>query len=229
MKKRRPRHAFEIRDSSLVRAVDAHREHIRDDAIRVEVPPDDALAVWREERAAIVAGLVREALHAGTVGVHRVNLAEVGRISLEPFQIGGGKFVRWIRVAQRAEDDLPSVGRERPFSVVARCAGDAANVRTVAARDEDVHLAVVIPGVAALFPCHAEIQLSFLLRARVWIEMRRGEKHFIAAGPEKRAGRFANAGRDAMRVAAFEIEEENLIERVLRVALALKDERLAVG
>ena len=58
--------------------------------------------------------------------------------------------------------------------------------------------------------------------------MRRGEEHFIAARTKESARCLAGAGRDAVTVAAFEIEEIDLVEGILGLAFALEDERLAV-
>jgi hypothetical protein len=44
MKERRPRHAAEVGDASHIGTVELHREHVRDDAIGFEMPPNDALA-----------------------------------------------------------------------------------------------------------------------------------------------------------------------------------------
>jgi hypothetical protein len=43
-------------------------------------------------------------------------------------------------------------------------------------------------------------------------------------GTEEGAGGFARAGRDAMTVAGFQVEQVDLIERIARFAFALKDE-----
>ena len=59
--------------------------------------------------------------------------------------------------------------------------------------------------------------------------MCRRELDLVAARAEERAGRLAQAGRDALGVAARQIEHVDLIERVAGLALALKNEPLAIG
>src|SRR5262245_19800361 len=58
--------------------------------------------------------------------------------------------------------------------------------------------------------------------------MCRGEKNLVAARPEERAGRLADAGRDSSRIPVFEVESVDLVERVIRFAFALKHHRLSV-
>src|SRR5262249_38792977 len=55
-----------------------------------------------------------------------------------------------------------------------------------------------------------------------------GELDLVGAGPEERAGGLADAGRDALGLAGREVEHVDLVERVARLALALKDQALAV-
>ena len=122
-----------------------HRVNVRIDAVRVEAAPEDAPAVGREERPPIVAGRERQAFLARSVGVHDVNLAEVGGVVLETFAVFGRKRLGRISVAQRGEDNFLPVGRIRRFSVVAVCAGQAAQPTAVAFGDENVKVFVVVP------------------------------------------------------------------------------------
>ena len=55
------------------------------------------------------------------------------------------------------------------------------------------------------------------------------EQNFIAVGTEKGARGFADAGRDPVAVAGFQVEHINLVEWVTRLAFALENQRLAVG
>ncbi len=59
--------------------------------------------------------------------------------------------------------------------------------------------------------------------------MRGSEEHFIFPRPEERAGRLSHSGRNAASVSRGEIQRVDLVERIVRFALALKDERLAIG
>jgi len=56
----------------------------------------------------------------------------------------------------------------------------------------------------------------------------RGEFDLVGARPEECAGRLADAGRDALGVAARQIEHVDLIEGVARLALALEHEACAI-
>src|SRR5581483_3470576 len=92
----------------------------------------------------------------------------------------------------------------------------------------DVHLGVVVPRVAPLFSRRAERELVVLVLLRFRIRVRRRALDLVAAGPEERARRLADARRDASGFAGGEIQHVNLIERVARLALALEDEPFAV-
>tara|TARA_B100000678_G_scaffold23626_1_gene17975 strand:+ start:1332 stop:1727 length:396 start_codon:yes stop_codon:yes gene_type:complete len=59
--------------------------------------------------------------------------------------------------------------------------------------------------------------------------MRRAEEHPPAAGVKKCAGGLAVSRRDTRRVAGFEIERVNLVERIASLPFALKDQLGAVG
>src|SRR6185503_20264199 len=59
--------------------------------------------------------------------------------------------------------------------------------------------------------------------------MCRREQDLVAAGTEEGAGRLAVTRRDALGVAGRQVERVDLIEGVARLALALKDQPLAVG
>src|SRR5207247_5141348 len=83
--------------------------------------------------------------------------------------------------------------------------------------------------VPALFAGCAERELLVLPLLRLRIPVGGGEFNLVAAGTKERAGRFAQTGRDALAVAGREIERVDLIEGITRLALALKDEALAVG
>ena len=88
------------------------------------------------------------------------------------FQFGRGKFVRGIRVAQRAEDDQFSIGRERRLGIVTLTARKLADIRAVAAREEDVHVLIVIPRVTALLAGGAKLEFGFLFRGGVLVQVR---------------------------------------------------------
>jgi hypothetical protein len=50
------------------------------------------------------------------------------------------------------------------------------------------------------------------------------EQDIVAAGPEKGTRRFSDARRHPGRIAGFQVQRVDLIERVARLTLALKDE-----
>ena len=59
--------------------------------------------------------------------------------------------------------------------------------------------------------------------------MGRAEQDVPGARLNERTGRFAVAGRDAPRIAVRQVQLVDLIERVSRLTLALKDHAGAVG
>ena len=228
MIKRRPRHRFEVRDSFLVRTVELHRPDVGDHSVLLEMPPDDALAVRRKERAAVVARLVRQAADVRAVGVHYMDLAEPRRILVITSALIGRKFFERKGRAQRAEHDLFSVGRIRSLRVVAGRTRQINRIAAVLLRGENVERRVVIPRVAPLFSAGAEFQLRFLFCQSFGIGLRRGEQNAIRPRLEKSTGRFSLARRYPGCFARFQIENVLLIKRVRRLALALKDQLLSV-
>src|SRR5688572_23851868 len=116
----RPAHRLEIRQLPLVGPIEIHRPDVGDQARFIEPPPDDALAVWREERAAIVAANAGEPAwpRAVRVRAHDVNLPEIARVGLELLALGRGELAI-VCIARRREDDPLAVRREARFRVVA--------------------------------------------------------------------------------------------------------------
>ena len=193
----------------------------------VEAPPDDPLAVGREERPAVVARHAGQPLLARAVGAHDVNLGEVARIDLELLLLGGGERPV-IRVAHRREHDPLAVGRVAALGVVAARVGQPRVLPALLGVGIDLELGVVVPRVAPLLARRAEVELVLLQLLRLRIVMRRRKQDLIGAGAEERAGRLAVAGRDALGVARGQVERVDLVEGIARLALALKDEPLAV-
>ena len=183
----------------------------------------------REERPAVVAGDVREPPLARAVGLHDVDLGEVAGVDFELLLLGVAERPV-VGVAHRRERDPLAVRRVAAFSVVPPGRRQARQLAGAAAVDVDVHLGVVVPGVAALLAGGAERVLLVLILLRFRIGVRGGELDVaVGAGPEERAGRLAQARRDPFRVAALEIERVDLVEGIAGLAFALEHEALAVG
>ncbi len=224
----RPAHRLEVGDLLLVGAVEVHRPDVGDEALLVEAPPQDLLAVGREERAAVVAGRLGQAALAAAIGLHDVDLGEPRRVGGELFLFGGAQRVI-VGGARRAEDDPLAVGRIAAFGVV------AAHVRQPLQRLRlllirvDLHLRVVVPRVAPFLARGAERDLVVLLLLRGGIVVRRGEHDLVAARTEEAAGGLAHAGRDARRLAGGQVHHVLLIERIARFAFALQHEACAIG
>ena len=83
----RPGHTTEVGELSNVGPIELHCENVGDDAVRFETTPQDTLTVGREERAAIIAGGVREPAKVRTVGMHQVQIAEVGLVHVKPLLV----------------------------------------------------------------------------------------------------------------------------------------------
>ena len=58
--------------------------------------------------------------------------------------------------------------------------------------------------------------------------MRGSKEHFIRVGAEETARGFADARRNAMRVAGLKIHDVDLVERIVGFTLALENQRFAV-
>ena len=197
-------------------------------ALLVEAAPDDLLAVGREERAAVVAGHVGQALLVRAVGAHDVDLGEVARVLVERLLL---LVVQRAVVGARASTRRRSTGRRASSCLRRRSRARSVSRFSAAgllAVGVDVHLRVVVPRVAALLARRAERELLVLVLLRLRIGVRRRELDLVAARTEERAGGLADAGRDPLGVAARQIEHVDLIERVARLALALEDQPLAV-
>src|SRR5687767_273795 len=100
-----------------------------------------------------------------------MNLAEVRWVGLNSSAIGVGEFIRRIGVANRAEDDLLSVGRIRRFGVVPETGRQSPQLGPIAPCRKDLHLFVVIPRITPLLAGGTELQLRFLFRQGLRIVM----------------------------------------------------------
>src|SRR5205814_3701573 len=120
-------------------------------------------------------------------------------------------------------------GRVTAFGIVSTRIGEPFQLAGLLCVRINVHFGVVIPRVPPLLARSTERELCLLQRLRFRIGVRRRELDLVAARAEERARRLADAGRDAFALAAREIEDVDLIERILRLALALEHEALAVG
>src|SRR5439155_5850311 len=189
----------------------------------------DALDVRGEKRTAIVARRESQPLLAGAIGVHEVDFAKVTRIGCETLTVFGRKFRSRISVPERSEHDLFAMRRIRRFGVVTRGAGQPMKLRTVAPRDEDVELFVVIPRIAAFLARRAEVKLGFLFCLGFRVEMGGCEQDFIAVRPEEGASGFANAGREKVAVATLEFENVYLIKLIARQAIAFMNAPHSIG
>src|SRR5439155_20114842 len=96
----RPRTATGIGEAPHIRAVGLQGVDVRVDAVCVEAAPDNAFAVRREKRSAVVARSERQPLLTGAVSLHDVNLREVSGGGIETFAVFVGKFVQGVSVAQ---------------------------------------------------------------------------------------------------------------------------------
>ena len=101
--------------------------------------------------------------------------------------------------------------------------GEPLEVRAIAVRCPDLHLVIVVPGVAAMLARGAKLEFGLHFCARFGIMVRRGKRHLVCAGAKKGTGGLADAGRNAVRLAGFEVEQVNLVKRIVRLAFALED------
>src|SRR5207253_3986779 len=121
------------------------------------------------------------------------------------------------------------VGRVASFSIVPACSREALQLAGLFTVRVDVHFRIVVPRVAPLLARRAKGELVLLQLLRFWISMCRRKLDLVAVRPEEAARGLADAGRDALGFAGGQIEYVNLIEGILRLALALKDHPLSVG
>ena len=166
---------------------------------RMVGPVDDLLPVVREERAAVVAGRVRETADSRAVGVHRVDLE--------------------VAVSRRREDDRLPVGRDRRLRVVGGRGEERLRAGAVGVRGVDV-VVVERPDVAAgaIGP----------RRARRAGADSRGVEDALAVGEEVRAGRLALAVGDPPAAGPVGGHREDLVARE-GAFVGLEDQPPAVG
>jgi len=186
---RRERRAGEIRDLTCfgavgVREPDVHLRRLDEilreqllvrlevSALRPRRAPYDLRAVCREERAAVVAGKVRQLARVFSVGVHAPQLE--------------------VAAAHRREDDRTVLGTHRCFGVVAGRVGELRQVRAVGVGFVDVVLEQA-PQVALR---HVGRRRAF---RRAFVG--RGVDDFFVALEEVRARRAALARRDELAAA----------------------------
>ena len=228
MKIRRPRHRVEAGDFSHVRAVKFHRVNLRNRAGLVEPAPNNALAVRREKRAAIVAGHPGKSRLLRAVGVHDVNFAKVRQVDLAQFYFLLHQVVR-VGAARGTEDNFLAVWRVTGLGIVAPRVRELAEVAAVQVRGEDVHCLVVVPRVTALLAGGAEGEFRLLLGLALRVVMRRAKEHALAVGAKKCAGRLAVSGRHTGGVAGFKIDRVNLVKRVARFTFTLENQPRTVS
>ncbi len=150
----------------------------------------------------------------------------LGSFSSAAFSVGFSG--RLYAVAHRREHDPLTVGRVGRLGVVALCGGQARQRAGLLVEREDVHLRVVVPRVASLLARGAERQFLVLVLLRPGIEVGGGEEHLVAVRPEECAGGLPDPRGDPFDVACRQIEREDLVPGVGRVAFALKDHALAI-
>ena len=158
------------------------------------MPPNNPLTIRREKRSAIVARRISQTAHVRAVCGHDVNVTKPRRILLVSIAQLGGKVFDRERGAQRTENDLFSVRRNRAFGVVTGRLREIPEIASILAGRVNIERCIVIPCVTALLAARAKFQLRFLFRACLRIGMRRSEDHAIRAGLKKSARRLTDAG-----------------------------------
>ena len=191
---RRPAHRAEVGQLPLVRAVEVHRPHVGDEAVLAEAPPDDAGTVGEEEGAAIVTGHVRETGLFAAVGAHDVDLAEVRGIDLQQVRFALREFPV-EGVAGGGEDDPLAVRGVGAFRVVAADVRQPAGIASGHGHRVDLHLRVVVPGVAAFPARGAEVEFLLLQLDRTGVVVGRRVQDLRTVRANEGAGRLADSGR----------------------------------
>src|SRR5262249_42719582 len=142
---------------------------------------DDALAVGREERPAVVAaGRIGQLPDIAAVGVHDVELEVL------------------LAGAIRAEDDVPAVGRIGTLGVVTLGCRERLEPGAVEIRFVDVHERIEIPDIAAtllgLLLLVTELAFKDVVLLSVGVGVAAGEDDLLAVGMKVAARGLADAG-----------------------------------
>ena len=189
MKKRRPTHRSHTRDLMLVRAVAIHDPNLRPILRLIESPPANPPAVRTEERPAIIATHVRQALHFRAVLAHRVNIHEPGALFLEMLLIFGREGFR-VSMAVAGKNDPLAIRTHRALGIVALGVREIHQLRSIQLRLPKIVILIVIPSVTLLLASRAVFQFSLLLVQCRRIGMGRGKHHMLPIRKEPATGRL---------------------------------------
>ena len=121
-----------------------------------------------------------------------------------------------------------AIGRVGTFGVITQGVGQVgahAGIKIVGIHFE---MLVVVPGITPLLARFAELDLLAHLVPRLRVAVGGCVQHPVTRGVNPGAGRFAVPRRHLLHVTGFQVHQEDLVERVLRVTLGLEDELRAV-
>ena len=164
-------------------AIGPHHMNLEHVFFQAVGPVGDPLAVGREEGTTVVARLVGQLPHSGAIGIHHIDVG--------------------IAVAIADKQNLPAVGGEGAFGVVAGSVGELLKAAAVGARGKNIHVGIEVPLItppaagAGVFGC-LRAGVGFCL-LKVWIGVARSEEEPRAVRGEKTAGGSAAAVADADR------------------------------
>src|SRR5690349_21048454 len=218
---RPPVDALRVGELLFVFAVDSDDINLQPFGLFAVAAKNDPLLIGRNERAAVIAGGIRDLTNVRAVGIHQIDVG--------------------VAVAIAAKGDELAVFGIDPFGVVAGRVGQAAEDIAVEIGFEEVHVRIEVPFVAAadagFFVILLLLAFGGLSLIEMRVEMARGEENPLAIGREIAAGSAAAAGADALGAngsghgqdaSATERLRVNLIKRIVE-RLGLIDDLLAVG
>src|SRR5215475_1988152 len=228
VKIRRPGHDAQVRDLPLLRAIEVHGPDFGGGPVRREVSPDNLAAIRTEERPPVIAGSLGQTLYLRTIGAHQVNIDKERRIA------GQDSLVRLrercgVGMAVGGKDDPGAIRRPQAFGVISWGIGQICEMSALTIGLENIVVLVKIPGIPPRLPAGALRQFFLLFGPGLGISMGGGKEHLIGVRMDPGTGGLADAGGHTCGIAAFQIQQVNLIKGIVRFAFALKNHAFTIS
>jgi hypothetical protein len=228
MEKGSPGHGPELRDLLLIGAVWIHGPDLGLVFFLIEATPADAFAIGTEEGPAIISRDVREPLRLRSVRRHQVNVHEPRFLTIEAFL---PRCIQRCTVGMpvRCKDDPLAIGTDRSLGVIAPHLRQVYRWFAGERAEKQIIIFIVVPRVAFLCSRGPLLEFGFLFGSAALVFVRRSVEKPLVVRQQPGTGRLAGSVRKPPDVAGSEIEEVDLIERIVRLAFALEDHPAAIG
>ena len=227
MEKRSPRHRAQVRERFLVGAVHIHRPHLGPVLLFREATPTNLFPIRAEKGPPVVTPDICQALHVRAIGLHQVDVHQPRLLPIKFLLRLFGQGFR-VGVAVGSKGDPPAIRTVAALGIVAAALRQVHLATAINGLPVDIVVLIVVPGITLLFSLHPVLQLRRLQVRRGGVGMGGSIEEVLSIRMQPGAGRLASAIGKAGSVAGFEVEQENLVERVRRIALALENHAFSI-